>query len=153
MSHPNLTARARIKIRKPRSEVFDAFADAKAMSAFWFNRRDERLRAGETVTWYLGSDEDAMAFDVHVKELDAPEKIVIEWAGHDGHLTQVTWLFEESENGETILTIEESGFRGDPDAIIERVLDSTGGFNQVIVAAKAYVEYGAHLNVVNDHVF
>ena len=37
------------------------------------------------------------------------------------------------------------------DSILERVLDSTGGFNQVIIAAKALIEHGVELNVVADH--
>ena len=55
------------------------------------------------------------------------------------------------DNGDTILTIEESGFVGSSEAIVARVLDSTGGFNQVVVAAKAFIEHGIGLNVVASH--
>lgn len=51
-----------------------------------------------------------------------------------------------------ILTIEETGFTGSPEAIMACALDSTGGFNQVIVAAKALLEHGVALNVVADHI-
>jgi uncharacterized protein YndB with AHSA1/START domain len=151
MNTDELTVRARIRIHKPPSEVFNAFADASAMSKFWFTRRDAGLREGESVSWFVGSGEDALSFDVHVKELSHPNKIVILW-GHNEDLTQVTWSMEETEKGDTILMIEESGFTGSSDAIIERALDSTGGFNQVIVAAKALIEHGVELNVVADHV-
>lgn len=77
---------------------------------------------------------------------------MIEWPGHDGRYTQVTWSFEETDEGGKILTIEECGFTGSREAIVERALDSTGGFNQVIVAAKALIEHGLELNVVADHV-
>ncbi|MCG8376197.1 MAG: SRPBCC domain-containing protein [Chlorobiales bacterium] len=145
-----LTAKARIRIRKPPSEVFNAFADAKSMSQFWFTRRDDGLKKGETVSWFIGSGERAISFDVRVKELEHPNKIVIEWENGDDY-TQVTWSFEEAKDGNTILTIEESGFTGSQDTIIERAIDSTGGFNQVIVAAKAFIENGVGLNVVADH--
>ena len=152
MNIDNLSAKARTRIHKPPSEVFAAFADAHKMSKFWFTRRDQGLKAGETVTWYLGSGEDAFAFDVLVKEIAEPHTIAIEWGGNDGSPAQVLWSFEETEEGDTILTIEESGYTGDRESIVERALDSTGGFNQVIIAAKALVEHGVELNVVTDHV-
>jgi uncharacterized protein YndB with AHSA1/START domain len=120
------------------------------MSKFWFSRRDDGLKEGETVSWFLGSGEHAVAFAVRVEELRPPSKIVISWA-RDGAFTQVTWTFEATERGDTILTIEEAGFAGSDDAIVDQALDSTGGFNQVILAAKAWVEYGVALNVVADH--
>jgi uncharacterized protein YndB with AHSA1/START domain len=151
MNTDNLSAKAKIRIHRSPSEVFTAFADANAMSKFWFTRRDDGLKAGETVSWFIGSGEDAISFDVRVKELHHPVKIVIEWVGNDGNPTQVTWSFDETEDGDTILTIEESGFTGSSDEIVEKALDSTGGFNQVIIAAKALVEHGVELNVVADH--
>lgn len=151
MKIDNLSAKAEIRIRSTPTEVFRVFADASEMSKFWFTRRDDGLREGESVAWFLGRGRDAFSFDVRVKELNHPHKIVIEW-GDGGEFTQVTWTFKETEDGDTILTIEESGFTGSSDAIIERALDSTGGFNQVIVAAKALIEHGVELNVVADHV-
>ena len=146
-----LSAIAKIRIFKPPSDVFTAFADAVEMSKFWFTRRDNGLKKGETVTWYLGSGQDAYAFEVRVTELDEPNTLSIEWEGEDGNTTEVTWTFEGTDDGETILTIEESGFTGNEEAIIERVMDSTGGFNQVIVAAKALIEHGVAVNVVDSH--
>jgi len=151
MNTDNLSVRASIRIHKPAAVVFSAFADAEAMSQFWFTRRDDGLREGESVTWYLGTAHDAFAFDIEVLELRRDESIVIRWVGPDGNPTQVRWTFEETGEGDTILTIEETGFTGSPQAIVERVIDSTGGFNQVIVAAKAFVEHGSAINVVASH--
>lgn len=151
MKIDNLVAKAKIRIRRSPSEVFTAFADASAMSKFWFTRRDDGLKEGASVLWFIGSGEDEMSFEVRVKELSHPNKIVIEWPGHDGKYTEVMWLIEETEEGDSILTIEESGFTGSGEAIVERAIDSTGGFNQVIVAAKTLIEHGIELNVVADH--
>lgn len=151
MKHSDISAVARTLIRRPPAEVFAAFADAEKMSKFWFTRKDRGLRAGESVEWFLGSEEGAPSFFVEVKEVREPERLVIEWTGQDGNPAQVTWSFEETEDGDTILTIAETGYSGSHDAIIERALDSTGGFNQVVVAAKAFIEHGAALNVVADH--
>ena len=150
MNDQDLSAKARILIRRPPAAVFAAFVDAGAMSKFWFARRDDGLKEGETVAWFLGSDEHAVSFDVRVEELRHPSKLVISWA-RDGAYTQITWPLEATELGDTILTIEESGFAGGADAIVAQTLDSTGGFNQVIIAAKAWTEHGVALNVVADH--
>lgn len=151
MNTDNLSAKAKIRIRRSPSKVFTAFADANAMSKFWFTRRDDGLKEGEYVSWFIGSGKDAFSFDVHVKELSHPNKILIEWE-NGGEYTQVTQSTEETKEGETILTIEETGFTGSSDTIVKRALDSTGGFNQVIIAAKALIEHGVELNVVADHV-
>lgn len=127
-----------------------AFVDGSAMSKFWFTRRDDGLRQGQAVTWFLGDGDDAMAFDIRVKELVRPSRIVIEWE-NGGAPTQVTWSITGTDAGDTRLTIEETGFSGSPEAVLERVLDSTGGFNQVIVAAKAFIEHRVDVNVVADH--
>jgi uncharacterized protein YndB with AHSA1/START domain len=150
MNTDHLSAKAKVRIHRSPSEVFTAFADASAMSKFWFTRRDGGLKEGESVSWFIGSGEDAISFEVHVQELSYPNKIVIVWE-RDGASTQVTWAIEETQEGDTILTIEESGFAGSRDAIVEQALDSTGGFNQVIIAAKALIEHGIGVNVVDDH--
>ncbi len=151
MDVEELTARASIRIRRSRADVFAVFADPGSMSRFWFTRVDDGLMEGESSTWSLGGGENALSFDVRVISVQEPERIQIEWDGDDGNPTQVTWTFDEVDDGDTLLTIEESGFTGSSEEIVERVVDSTCGFNQVIVAAKALAEHGVALNVVDDH--
>jgi uncharacterized protein YndB with AHSA1/START domain len=151
MDFSKLTARASIRIHSAPADVFAAFADPAKMSMFWFNRLDDGLTAGEKARWSLGAGPDAYAFDVKVKEIREAETIVIEWQGTNGHYTQVVLRFENTGSGDTILSVEESGFSGSNDAIVNQVIDSTGGFNQVIVAAKALIEHGVTVNVVADH--
>ena len=153
MNFDNISVNADIRIRRTPSEVCTAFSDASAMSKFWFTRRDDGLIAGEPVTWFIGSGENAIAFEVRLKEIDPPHKIVIAWGHDDDNYPKVIQLFEVTEDGDTRLTIEETGFTGSNEAIIERALDSTGGFNQVIIAAKALNEHGVELNLVADHVY
>ena len=143
------TARAAILVRAAPAAVFDAFVDGHAMSQFW-STRDDVLAAGTASTWRLGDDPTAFAFDVRVHTVERPNRIVIEWPGADGEWTTVTWSFSAHATG-THVTIVETGFHGDAAAIAAQARDSTGGFNQVIVAAKAWVEHGIALNVVADH--
>ena len=151
MSKESPAVTASIIIRSAPADVFAAFNDADKMSQFWFTRRDAGLIEGENSTWYLGKGEDAYAFDVRVKTVIEPETLVIEWQGPEGHWTEVRWSFADSGDGNTVLTIVETGFRGSDEEISASARDSKGGFNQVIVAAKALVEHGVALNVVDDH--
>ena len=146
----NITARAQSIVRAAPKEVFDAFVDADTMSKFWFTRRDNGLEEGETVSWYIGREEDAYAIEVNVKELAEPDRIRIEWRGGE-HFTEVLWRIQETDERHTNLTIEESGFNGSREEIVAKALDSTGGFNQVIIALKALLEHEAIINVVADH--
>ena len=146
----DLVATAKTLVRKPASEVFDAFANAEAMSKFWFTRRDDGLRAGETVTWYLGPQPDALPVEIRVTSLERPRLIVMEWENAGG-FTTVTWTFEEKGPSTTLLRVEETGYSADPQTNLAAVLESIGGFNQVLIAAKAWVEHRAPINVIADH--
>ena len=146
----NHVARAQSIVRARPTKVFDAFVNPDQMKQFWFHRTDTGLKEGESVTWYIGDAQDAYGFTVHVLELKSNSLIHIRWGDENGW-TEVRWTLEETPEGDTKLTIEESGFSGSEGQIIERALDSTGGFNQVIVAAKALVEHGVAINIVSDH--
>lgn len=146
----NLTARAKIIVHAPPDKVFDAFINPAKMRRFWFHRRDTGLREKSTVTFYLGAEDGAYGFPARVVELVPHSSLLIRW-GEDGSTTMVRWTFEATGASDTILTVEESGFTGTNDEIIARALDSTGGFNQVIVAAKALIEHDVALQVVADH--
>jgi uncharacterized protein YndB with AHSA1/START domain len=145
------TGRAQIRVRRPQAEVFRAFVDAHAMSQFWFTRRDDGLNTGQPSTWYLAMGADELAFEVHVDTVKPSDMLAIRWE-RAGVLTRVVWTFEAAGPAETVLRVEESGFAGDADAVVAQALDSTGGFNQLLVAAKAWIEHGVGVNIVADRV-
>ena len=146
----DLAATAKALIRTSAADVFDAFVNPATMGKFWFTRRDDGLREGETVTWYIGERADAPRFDVRVTTLQRPQLIVMEWESGSGWTT-VRWTFEAKSRDTTIVRVEETGYSGDPQAAINAALDSTGGFNQVLIAAKAWLEHRVPVNVVADH--
>jgi len=146
-----ITANAQMIIHRPVSEVFEAFADPDTMTKFWFPKASGRLDEGNEVKWYVGTDADAFEIAVHVKVAQKPNTLQIQWGG-DGVFTDVEWTFEAHGNSGTIVRICESGFPGSQSDVVRAALDSTGGFNQVITAAKALLEHGAQINVVEDHV-
>ena len=150
MSAEGMNAKAQILIHKPGLEAFDAFAKPESMSKFWFTRRDDGLQEGESVIWFVGEQADAPQCKVQVKTLKCPSLIVMDWGDTD-EFSRVIWTFEARGANMTLLRVEETGFSGNSEAVIHSALDSTGGFNQVIVAAKAWLEHGVAINVVADN--
>lgn len=145
-----IKATARILIHRPANEVFEAFADPEQMTSFWFPRSTGRLNAGSSVKWHVGTAENAPSIDVIVQDIQKGALILIQW-GIGDRFTTVRWTFTPQSDDTTFVEIEESGFEGDEDEIVAKAIDSTGGFNQVIVAAKALLEHGVEINVVKDH--
>lgn len=135
-------ARATMLIRRPVEEVFNAFVDPAITTKFWFSRSSGQLAAGETVTWYW--DQYGVSGDVTITSLEKNKRIGIEWP------TPVEWNFTPKGDGATFVSIVASGFTGTEDEKVAQALDSTEGFNLVICACKALLEYGIELNVVSD---
>lgn len=135
-------ARAAMLIRRPVDEVFNAFVDPAVTTRFWFNRSSGRLAVGETVTWYW--DHYGASGEVRVTALEVNRRIAIEWP------TPVEWVFTPRNDGTTFVTITASGFEGTDDEKVAQALDSTEGFNLVIVACKALLEHGIELGLIAD---
>ncbi len=137
-----LVVRATMLIRKPAAQVFEAFTDPAITTQFWFNRASDRLTAGGTAVWYW--DHYGVSAPVKVLGFEPNRQLVIEWP------TRTQWDFDERDNASTFVTITVSGFSGTPDEQIQQALDNTEGFNLVLAACKAWLEFGIRLNVVTD---
>lgn len=139
----DLAVRAEMLIRKPPTEVFEAFADPAVTTCFWFTKATDKLETGKRVRWdwemYGVSDE------IAVEEASPPRRIVFEWSFPNP--TRVEWTFTPHEKG-TLVSVTNSGFSGDD--VVAQALDATQGFNIVLCAAKAWLEHGVRLNAVAD---
>lgn len=141
-----MIVKAQMLIRRPLREVFEAFVEPSITTHFWFTRASGRLEAGKRVRWdwemYGVGDE------VAVKAIEPNRRIVFEWSFPDS--TNVEWTF--SPQGEaTMVSVVNSGFKGDDAAVAAQALDAAQGFNIVLCAAKAWLEHGVELNAVADH--
>lgn len=65
-------------------------------------------------------------------------------------MTEVEWIFTPSENDSTFVSITNSSFRGDGDSVVAQALDSVGGFTTVLEGAKAWLEHGIKLHLIED---
>lgn len=136
--------KAEMLIRRPVEEVFEAFVNPEMTTKFWFTKSSGRLEAGKHVTWdwemYGVSDH------VYVEDLQLNKRILIK----SSDSTKTEWVFDSRTNKETFVTIVNSGFKGNEDDIVNRAVDSMGGYTMVLCALKALLEHNVILNAVFD---
>jgi uncharacterized protein YndB with AHSA1/START domain len=133
-------------IRRPVSEVFEAFVDPAVTTRFWFTRSSGRLEPGEKIRWDW--EMYGVSTQVTVRAVEKDERILIEW---NDPPTQVEWTFTARPDGTTFVSISNRGFAGDGDEVVRQAMDSQGGFSFVLAGAKALLEHGVVLNLVADH--
>lgn len=135
-------AKAEMLIRKPGSEVYEAFIDPTITTQFWFTKGSGRLEAGKSVRWDW--EMYGASASVEVIELEPNQRIVIDWG------TFVEFSFTPQSETETFVTITDTGFQGDADEIVGQAIGSTEGFTIVLCGLKAWLEHGIRLNLVAD---
>lgn len=148
MSDNNLKcSEAQMLIRKPVSEVFQAFIDPELTKHFWFTKGSDKLEVGKTVTW----EWEMYNFSTKViaKEISANQKIAIEWFTSE-QPTNVDFEFKTLSDGTTFVSIKHYGFDKTGDELLETIKDSTGGFTIVLAGLKAYLEHNINLNLILD---
>jgi len=69
-------AKAEMLIRRPPTEVFEAFVNPEITRRFWFTKSTGRLEAGKHIVWTWEMYDHSI--DVHVKELEPAEMILVE---------------------------------------------------------------------------
>ena len=140
-------AKTEMLIRKPVSEVFEAFVNPVITSKFWFTKGSGRLEAGKQIRWDWEMFNHSV--EVSVKAIEENKRILIEW-GANGKATTVEWEFTSRPDNTTFVSVTNSGFCGDGDEVVKQALDSTGGFALVLAGAKAYLEHNITLNLIAD---
>lgn len=140
-------AKAEMLIRKPVAEVFEAFVEPAITAKFWFTKGSGRLDAGKQVQWDWAMYGHSVTVDV--KAVEPNRRIVIEWPGKDKPAT-VEWVFTARADDTTFVSITNTGFSGDGDAMVKQAVESTEGFTLVLIGLKALLEHGVRLNLVRD---
>ena len=134
-------------IRKPVTEVFEAFIDPRITTKFWFTKSSGRLEQGKQVQWDWEMYE--ISVPVDVKVIEPNKRIVIEWPG-SGAPTTVEWAFAAQEDGTTFVRVTNSGFSGSGDELVRQATDSMQGFTIVLAGLKALLEHNVTLDLVAD---
>ena len=135
-------------IRKPVEEVFRAFADPAVTTRFWYTKSTGPVEPGAELEWTWEMYD--VSSPVKVKEFELNRRAVVEW-GPPPATTTFEISFEPRADGNTMVTISETGYSGETgDAIVGWAMGSMGGFTQMLAAMKAYLEHGIVLSLVKD---
>ena len=135
--------RAEMLIRRPASQVYQAFVDPSTTTKFWFTRSSGPMQQGSHVTWHW--DMYGVSAEVEVVAMEQDRRIVVHWPA------PVEWVFAPRGPEATLVTIMASGFTGTEDEQVAQAIDSMGGFSLVLAGCKAWLEHALQLNLVADH--
>ena len=145
------------RIAKPVAEVFEAVVNPAELSRYFTTGGAKgRLETGATVTWDF--HDFPGAFPVEVVEVEPNRRIVLRWAADDGaasdgdaavttsagYSTTVTMEFEPLEDGRTLVSISEEGWRETAPGL-KASYGNCHGWSQMLCALKAYQEHGLNL--------
>ncbi|MCX5467343.1 SRPBCC domain-containing protein [Acinetobacter nematophilus] len=141
----NPTIETQMLIRKPISEVFNAFIDPEITTKFWFNSATGPLKEGKIVQWSW--DKYQVKSKVMVFNILENKLIQIVWGEPK---TSVDFIFEEVGAEQTYVTIRNYDIPLQGAELIKFIIDATGGFTTVLDGLKAYLEHGLVLSLVED---
>jgi uncharacterized protein YndB with AHSA1/START domain len=146
MGSENHYAETAMLIRKPLSEVFNAFIDPEITTKFWFTQSTGKLEEGKTTEWTWKMFNHTV--QILALSIDPRKQIKIQWG--DDIDAIVTWKFESIGVNKTFITITNEGMKGTKAEIMVQIRDATGGFSWVLAGAKAYLEHNIQLNLIAD---
>jgi uncharacterized protein YndB with AHSA1/START domain len=143
------------RIARPVEEVFEAVADPAKLSAYFTTGGAVgRIESGKTVQWEFADFPGA--FPVEIVEVELNRRIVLQWEANEGppddgdpvvrdaYMTTVVFTFEPLDDGRTLVTIEEGGWRETPTGL-KAAFGNCQGWSQMLAALKAWAEYGINL--------
>lgn len=143
------------RIARPVEEVFEAVADPAKLSAYFTTGGAVgRMETGATVQWEFADFPGA--FPVEIVEVEPNRRIVLQWEANEGppedgdavirtaYMTTVVFTFAPLDDGRTLVTIEEGGWRETPTGL-KAAFGNCQGWSQMLAALKAWVEHGINL--------
>ncbi|MNX79372.1 hypothetical protein D3C86_1110000 [compost metagenome] len=136
---------AKMLIRKPSSEVFEAMVNPEITKNFWFTKSSGKLETNKSVTWEWEMYQ--VSAVVNVTTIVENEKIKFEW---NNPARTVEFQFESMSDNSTYVSVKEYGYTETGEELLAIIRDSTGGFTTVLDGMKAFLEHGINLNLIAD---
>lgn len=132
------------RIAKPVAEVFDAVVNPQKLSGYFttIGGASAPLVEGTTVTWWNMAP-------VIVDKVEENSRIVFRWDAmvekdEEPYKTRVEMKFTPLEDGATMVTIAETGWRENARGQKSSYMNCEG-WSQMLACMKAYLEYGINL--------
>lgn len=136
------------RIARPVDDVFDAVVSSERLCNYFTDNASGDLKAGDRIIWNWNEWGD---FPVEVTAVAPNERIELtlnskDWQKTDDEAYDVRVLFEfESlENGDTMLTISEEGWKTDAPGL-KASHENCGGWTHMAMCLKAWIEHGIDL--------
>ena len=128
-------------VRRPASEVWEAFVEPDRICRFWLGRSTGRLEDGATVRWtFKVAGAEA---DVTVVETVQGELLDLRWDGG-----QPLHIAFEDRGDATLVTVRVTDFGGDTPAA--NAVESMSGFTLVLASLKMWLEHGIEGDLIYD---
>jgi len=142
------TYTVRTRILRPVAEVFDAIVSSDKLSRYFVHRTSGDLEADERIVWHWNEWGD---FPVVVDKVVTNALIELtldtkQWGKtkSDAYPVRVIFEFEELDDGNTMLSISEDGWKTDADGL-KGSHDNCGGWTHMAMCLKAWIEHGIDL--------
>jgi uncharacterized protein YndB with AHSA1/START domain len=132
----------RQRIRRPAGAVFEAIADPGQLSGYFTKTASRRLEPDATVTWTFA---DGDCDDLDVTQVVPDERIVFTWKAYKvDYSTTVTFDLNETDDGQTVVELSETGWQKD-DTSLQSSHAHCAGWQHMLLSLKAYLEHGIDL--------
>lgn len=151
----DLSFKVQARIARPAMDVFEAVVNPDELSQYFTTGGSSgRIEAGKSLIWQFADFPGEVP--VHIREVDAPRRLVFEWNVSDGDnfdgrmparlpaLSRVEMVFVPLGPAATLVSISETGFP----ATAVGVADShskCSGWTQMLASLKAWLEHGIRL--------
>ena len=135
------------RIARPVEDVFDAVVSSERLCHYFSDKSSGDLTEGDRVTWNWDEWGD---HPVVVRKVVPNKLIQLSLNAKDWHKTDesydvaVIFEFEALENGDTMLSISEEGWKTD-EAGFKASHENCGGWTHMAMCLKGYIEYGIDL--------
>lgn len=138
----------RTKILRPVAEVFDAIVSSDKLCNYFTNRTSGDLKEGDEVRWHWNHYGEN---PVVVNEVVPNKLIRLTLDSKKWHKTKdeaydvaVVFEFEQLDDGNTMLSISEEGWKTDADGL-KGSHDNCSGWTHMASCLKAWIEHGIDL--------
>ncbi len=138
----------RTKIQRPLAEVFEAVVSKDKLCGYFTDSASGDLKEGEEIVWHWNAYGD---FPVVVEKVVADRLIELtldskKWqkTENEAYDVRVILEFEALEDGSTMLSISEAGWKTDADGL-KGSHENCGGWAHMAMCLKAWIEHGIDL--------
>lgn len=131
-------------IRAPLGDVFSAFTQPNLLRKFWLSKASGPLELGKTIEWRFKVH--GVSDSVKVLALELNRRIRVQWSNRA--ITE--WTFTALARKQTLVVIEQTGFKGRANALIDDVAQTAEGFTLVLSDLKILLEHRLRSGIVQD---